>query len=853
MTVPKGYAVLIVVLLVAATLFGYAAVIGRPTPARSPSPTASAIPSINYQFSDFFNVPYGEWWDYRFATYGDLPINADCFNQTAIADGVCIPSNSNIPDYASYPYTDWYPLPGLLGQPSSLAWNDPDNNPMIYAPYRLHVQGVNVPGYNRSEPVFLPVLNYGQAPGSRLDFNWRMNYLDKATGDFLSGNPPYVNPNPCPSVDPVAYDGFYIRSQISLTMDLQESKRIFDVQGTDAATARTWWGSNTNSACSIMGTAERRVRDWFLAMGGGSALTPGKYDIANSFEWFYVNYFLNMTATVDADGTTHVFIDHAAWGTEVVLSRMFYWGNASYLVNYLDSTKARGWWGMELAWFENFNFAGSLLSGTDGFNFVLDSAMQYHFQQLAGRGPNGQFDRTDDTVSWNWGPILTDYTNDYYTTHPASELDRYPPASIGYVHSTPGGRPYGVNRQYDYVPIRWDLLASQSWHFQFPTGDVVYYDPNLTPVPANPQGGFVEIHKALAYLGTKPSNFGTWSDAARTWDVVGPTSTGGPAGSPGQYALDPWGAISLQPGIAIQASLQGPWTQLYVGQPMTLTLSASAGGAPLAGAAVTATLTGAGSLTPTSGTTDGAGKFTTTVTGSTSGTTIGVAAGVAKSGYISAASSYSINVIEPLTMTIAVTSNRREMMSSEVALVRVSLTSGTTGVTGALLTPATPLGGSFSSVRPLGSGNYEFDWTASTVTRQTFAPINVPAKAGGYLDVTGRVVILLDPNKTNIPNPTQLFLLVRAPATSLRVGETMTVTVYVYTIEGYVVSGALLTLLRVGPGTVSAVTDRLNGEYTFVYTAPASVPSPTGVLITMNADKLGYARGTARLAITVVP
>ena len=66
-------------------------------------------------------------------------------------------------------------------------------------------------------------------------------------------------------------------------------------------------------------------------------------------------------------------------------------------------------------------------------------------------------------------------------------------------------------------------------------------------------------------------------------------------------------------------------------------------------------------------------------------------------------------------------------------------------------------------------------------------------------------------------------------------------------------SGATPSLLRVGPGTVSAVTDRLNGEYTFVYTAPATVTSATGVLITINATKFGYASGMARLAITVLP
>ncbi|HKZ89083.1 MAG TPA: PKD domain-containing protein [Thermoplasmata archaeon] len=215
--------------------------------------------------------------------------------------------------------------------------------------------------------------------------------------------------------------------------------------------------------------------------------------------------------------------------------------------------------------------------------------------------------------------------------------------------------------------------------------------------------------------------------------------------------------------------------------------------------------------------------------------------------------SVSFSVVQPQAMTLTLTSNRLEMMSGETATIHAALVSGSTPVTGATLTPSSPLGGAFSSVRNLGSGNYEFDWTAPVVTRQTFAPINAVAKAPGYLDTSGRVVILVDPNKANPTDPTQLFLLVRSPATSLNAGQSLTVTVYVYTIEGYVVSGATMSVVRVGPGTVSAATDQLDGVYTFTYTAPSSVSGPTGVLITITASKSGYANGTARLALTVVP
>ena len=496
--------------------------------------------TIDYMYYDFFNVPYGEWWDYRFASYGDLPINADCFNVTAIANGVCVAANPSIPDFKTYPYTNWYPLPGTLQFNGA--------NSLVYAPYRMNIVGASVPGYNRSEPVFLPTLNYSQPAGNLLEFRWTMNYLDTATGTALRDDPV----DPCPGVDPAAYDGFYIFSQVDLTMDLQQSRRTFGVVATDPTSARSWWAANTNALCGIQGTAERNVQSWFLAMGGISR-APGKYNIANGFEWYYVSYFLDIDVTVDADGTTDVTIRHAAWGTELVLARMFYWGNASYLDNYLDSTKARGWWGMELGWFEDFTFGGDLGGPSQGFNFTLSSVLQYHFQHLATAGSNGVYDQNDDVPYWTWGPILNDYTNNYFPLHPQSELDRYPTAT--YVHSTPGSKFYGDALSYDLAPIRWDLKAGETWHFQFPTGNVMFYDPNLTPSPADPQGSYIEAPGPLKFDSTKPANLGFWDAAKLAWDAFGPTTTGGPPGSPGldatpgtaddQYALESWGAIRL--------------------------------------------------------------------------------------------------------------------------------------------------------------------------------------------------------------------------------------------------------------------------------------------------------------------
>jgi len=525
---------------------------------RPPPPPPPPPGNLSFEFWDFFNVPYGEWWDYRIQVYGELPMNAECFNTTAISNGVCVPSLPDVRDASEYPYANWNPLPGAISPGS------PRSNPMIYAPYRVRVSGVDVRGYNLSEPVFLPVLNYAAASGRRLDFDWRMQYVDTATAIELDAAG-------C-GISPVVLDGYIVRSQVTLTLDLQESRRVFGVVAADAAAAQTWWNANTAASCSVHGLLETRVANWFKAMGG-TPQVAGKYDLASGFEWFYTPFYVQIDATVASDGTTYVSLDTAAWGTEVLLARMFYWGNASYREHYLDSSRAAGWLGMEGAWFEDLVFIGSL--GATGFNFGLSSVIQNHFRHLALPGPDAVYDQVGDAPYWTWGPILGDYTNDFSPMHTISELDRYPNPPCAYVHSTPGSPQYGLNRSYDYVPIAWTPRAGETWRFDFPTEDVVFYDPNLTPIGADPRAGeYAEIRGPLAYLNTYPPLLGAWDAVAKTWTVMGPTRREGPPGTPGpdgapgaaddRYPLQSWGAIRLQPERPM-----GPTLKIGVVLPLT--------------------------------------------------------------------------------------------------------------------------------------------------------------------------------------------------------------------------------------------------------------------------------------------
>jgi plastocyanin len=490
--------------------------------------------TLDYVFDRFFEGPLGEWRDYRSAPYNEHPVGAECLNASSITNGVCTPSLSNVPDVASYPYTVWGPFP-FAGR---LDYTDPNNDPMINAPYRMRVTGVNVTGYSRSEPVFLPVLDYAQPSGGRLDFDWRAQFLDTPLAARRSSEG-------CPAG---AVDGYMMWSDLVLTMDLPQSRRIFGVDGANAAQAQAWWDANIDPTCTGQGPVESALFQWF------ARVDSTKYDIWNAYEWYLDQRYVRMVAIVDPDGTTHVTIGHLAWGTMNLLARMFYWGNESYLVNYLDSRLAAGWLGMEpYSWFESFAFAGSL--GPDTFDFSLNAVIPYHFRHLSLPGPDGYLNRVGDIPVWAWGPMLHDYLNDY-GGNLESELDRYPGA--GDLHGTPGGVAYNRSLPRYWVPSRWDLREGETWHFQFPTGNIVYFDPNLSPIPSNPvSNDHVKVSAPIKLYNTRPTGFGDWDPLAKTLDVFGPLETGAPSGNPGsdgipgtfddEYVDEPWPAIYLAP------------------------------------------------------------------------------------------------------------------------------------------------------------------------------------------------------------------------------------------------------------------------------------------------------------------
>ncbi len=528
--------------------FAASSVPGR-SPASTPALRASAVtPSIWYNYSDFFNVPYGEWWDMRTGPYGDEPVGASCFNATSVADGTCTTNIGGLNRFAHYPWMDW------AGSGSANSEGSVTN---VYAPYRAHITAYNEPGYNLSSPVFLPVLNYTAAPGSTLSFNWNMQYLDKATYNTLTSAPLSCY---APS-GANANDGYQLQSKIYLTLDNQEAARLFGSPATGTLTQmRQWWTQNTFAGCGTsttgknpqQGPVETAVTDWFDQMGNT------KYDIWGGYVFPYTPLYTNITATVVSagpTGTTNVYIEHGAWGTEVLLDRFFYWGNASYAGNQMNSGKAAGWWNMENGWWEGLHYAGKMTAAA--MNFNLTGVLQYHFQEHSAPGPDNCFRQqttctevspSDDTPYWTWGPMLLDYVPSS-NSHPYSELDRF--AGKTYIKTTPGSGDYGTNTSYDYTPVSWVPKSGEQWNFQFPTNSSKYYqNPATAPFGTDPlkTSQLPAITSSLFLKQIFPAGVGTWNGVAGTWTVNGGTSYSWPASTgTGTYPVIPYPGIYLQP------------------------------------------------------------------------------------------------------------------------------------------------------------------------------------------------------------------------------------------------------------------------------------------------------------------
>lgn len=312
--------------------------------------------------------------------------------------------------------------------------------------------------------------------------------------------------------------------------------------------------------------------------------------------------------------------------------------------------------------------------------------------------------------------------------------------------------------------------------------------------------------------------------------------------------------LRVSPRIAV--SLTSPWDVLAVGQTMGVTALASSSGVPVVGGSITATVSPGGALNATSGWTDGAGTWKTTLEALTGagGTTVTVMVSVAMEGFLGGSATATVTVWSaPRLLQMSLASDRKEMMSFEAATLTVRLSSGGIGVPRAIISGSSVSGGAFTPAVDYGNGTYTLRFVAPPTGAQTWLLLNVIAKVGGYSDAKGKITILLDPNKTNPSNPTSIFVLARPGSATVPSRQSLTFTLYLYTIEGYAISGATVVASTLSSaGALSNVVDKLNGVYVFLFTA-STVSSDTAVLIKVQASKYGYATRITQIGLIVSP
>ena len=150
--------------------------------------------TVDILANQFFvsGCPYNNYWDLRYRTYGDQILRR--------------PS----------PCTDFYPWILYKGHP--------DTNPsFVYTLYRFDARVTNNLGYSVWQPVMLPVFNASvvPSPSSYIHLNFTFNYLNNTDIAYWDNTSWPVNSK--------YSDGFGYLVRGTVQMDLQESKRIFDV------------------------------------------------------------------------------------------------------------------------------------------------------------------------------------------------------------------------------------------------------------------------------------------------------------------------------------------------------------------------------------------------------------------------------------------------------------------------------------------------------------------------------------------------------------------------------------------------------------------------------------------------
>ncbi len=216
--------------------------------------------SVTYRWYDMFNVPFGEWWDWRWLIGRTEQVVND-----------------------EYPYIfRWYGMP--------------EGNTKYYSNMRLDITGRNLSEINMNErPEFLPL--HGNARGGTAVIDWYLQYL---TAEEMKR---------FPAATAAWSDGWVVSLNGTVTLDEQAALSVIlglTPEGFDDFAS--WWSANEDSVSTDF-------VQWFAFEAGKDRL-----DIFPMYDYTFTVLYWDLNAEKVGDSIVLTY-DLASWGMEALIAR----------------------------------------------------------------------------------------------------------------------------------------------------------------------------------------------------------------------------------------------------------------------------------------------------------------------------------------------------------------------------------------------------------------------------------------------------------------------------------------------------------------------------------------------------
>ncbi len=501
--------------------------------------TEAVVRSMAFTVYDMLAEPWGEWWDAP--TWG---------RETMYQDSFVI----NRGEYNTMLY-----LPGYDAKIDKVV----RTQGIIMAPYRMSMEGQNLPELDASNPVFMPTLGSGSSTGAAvqldlyfqyLSTDWWADYWVTEWGD--NANWPGDSAFPMTSSD-----GYDVGTNMTVTMN-REAALLWMGIPNDSTNPLTWWTANK-------ATYKTAWETWLSNQGNVV------YDIYCGFEWtmdfrFAPSNPSMMDLSVDGDGNVVLKIGVITWGYEVLMCR---WLDAAGLMTHQP-------------WYEDFSM--SVTYGETMSNLVSDAVCQYSMHAVKANG-------TTEDPAWVWESVRIDYIGSF-GAHLISDYDDY--VALYYQTWNAGDSRFGYDAMYDTAPGIFDLNDGEQLIFQLSTeSDVIGYlgkhtpnydDDYLDVMYSDDPSGFEAIQQdgsmELGYYITNPADpldlMSMYNPTTKTLTIDGDSSYDFDNvhwGTGALYHGAPWIEFNIVTPKAAVASV--PMTEVVESEPVAV--SGSSGAAEL--------------------------------------------------------------------------------------------------------------------------------------------------------------------------------------------------------------------------------------------------------------------------------